>query len=222
MDLDETQMDGRCAASHAIDAAAECEAWLREAGMHVAAVQAHDATATLRLARRTCLERRRRDGDPSLDGSRWEALVTEAGHDTGVALMPLEMGVACRGRVTPDGRFTAAPGTRLAIPTIAHRDLGWELTTSPAAIDLATDDLSAGLLRRALADTGWIATRDRQRWSTSWTGASTIVRLMRCGRPAPALRSDPRHLLDGAVAELLAGLGWIAERPRAHEVDTED
>ncbi|RUN76495.1 hypothetical protein EJC47_11020 [Sphingomonas sp. TF3] len=204
-----------CAACRAIDAAAECEAWLREAGMHHAATYAHDATATLRLAGRILAERLERDGAATGPDGPWEALVTETGQRTGFALRPDENGVAYRGRLSPDGRFSPTPGTGIPIPAIAHRDLGWELTTSAMAREFAADDLSAALLRRALAGTGWIATHDRQRWSTSWTGASTILRMLRGGRPAPALREGPDDLIDGAVAQLLAGLGWLPEPVRA-------
>jgi hypothetical protein len=203
-----------CAASRAIDAAAECEAWLREAGMHHAATYAHDATATLRLARRILAERRKRDGDPTGPDGPSEALVTDTGQRTGFALRLDEDGIACRGGLSPDGRFSPMQVTGIPIPTIAHRDLGWELTTSATAREFAADDLSAALLRRALAGTGWIAARDRQRWSTSWTGASTILRMLRDGRPAPALREGSDDLIDGAVASLLADVGWRPELPR--------
>ena len=92
-------------------------------------------------------------------------------------------------------------------PAIAPHDLGWELLTSHAAHGLALDEVDAALLAHALAQTCWIDPRRRCRWSTSLTGAATLVRLLRKGAPFPLL--DPSGpLMDARSARLLEALGW--------------
>lgn len=190
----------------ALDAAAECEAWLREAGLAVAAAYAHEATAYLRLAIKSAVLRIGKDHDSYPNTQRDEPLVTEIGDDTGFHLTADESGLGLLRR----SRNGDQPSANL--PAAAHvRDLGWELAVSADARAFACDPLAAGLLRRAIQDAGWIAVDCGSRWSTSATGAATIVRLMRQGAPAVALRRSPRGILDAKVVALLASMGWSPE-----------
>lgn len=182
------------AIGRALDASAELEAMLRDSGMLHAAAHAHDATAALRLSA-TLAER---------------LMMPEVGKKTSAARKRNSDTI----RDERPSRSSPIVGplhtvVRGAVP----RDLGWELVASKRAVAFAEDDQAALLLRHSLCELGWIAL-DGTRWSTSWTGASTIVRLMRAGRPLPMAVADPRPPCISGPAPLLMELGWRPERVR--------
>lgn len=200
-----------CPTALAVDAAAECEAALREAGLAIAAAYAHDATVTLRMAMRMAEERRSSDGDHApADG---EILVAEDGRTMGVTLRPHDGVLAIRRPASEPATGTTRGSGGMLLAAAPVRDLGWELVGSVEAAALADDDLFAALLRRALWETGWIARDDGHRWSTSRTGAATILTLMRRGRAAVALRPSPGGTVEPEVIAILGRLGWRPDRP---------
>ncbi len=193
----------------ALDALCECEQSLREAGLVHAAAHAHAAAGSLRLAQRSVLHRDAADRTivMTADGRESEELSLADGRRTGIMLTSAD------GLIGERSTLDAASTTMaMEMPTIACHDLGIDLLASRDAILFASNDLDAALLKSAIGLVGWVSPQRACRWATSRLGASTIVRLMRRGRPCPTLAATASGLLDLDVVRLLRSLGWRPEQ----------
>lgn len=207
--------DDPCGIVHAVGISAECAGRLREAGLLHAAAYVQDATSSLRLAMQRALSRAQQIPVMQEAQDEHEQLIVEDGRTTGTMLVPTRI-VLGNHLHCGSGLQVEAGSFRGRIPTIAQRDLGMALLASSKAIAFVGDDLCAALLRRALATLGWVEATTRSRWATSDLGAATVVRLMRAGLSAPALRMSRTPSLDQTTLGLIADLGWHPEvTPRA-------
>ena len=158
---------------------------------------------------------RERLGEPGRGDPAIERLTTLAGFQTGVALRRLDCGtLGERGRLDRDGGMVVDAGADAPVAVADAPDLGWDLLRSSEATALATGDVAAGLLVRALSRASWLHLRSRSRWSASRSGAALLVRMLRSGRAAPDL-ADPADggTIDLRVSELIEALGWRRHNP---------
>lgn len=195
-----TNLDGLGSAA---DVLAEVAQRLRAEGEPHASVHVNAACRSLRGAVANLARRSPPALAPGIEDG--EALITGDGRDTGFLLLPIGGGA---GRRTVRSQARADPGVIVPSP-----DLAWDLISCRAASEFAKDDVAAGLLARALAQTGWTSARRGARWTTSATGANTIVRLLRRGSPFIHLYGGG-HLIDDEVLGLIGQVGWHPELGR--------